>query len=105
MKAWQFLIVLGIIIGVSIYLGIRDRSNQREVMQAIDAAKAEQAQILNTDTIQSRIERSVMRKLKDSLDQRDKQIKQLKTDLIKTRKKNEELYNLYRSLSVDMPDY
>jgi hypothetical protein len=105
MKAWHFLAALVLFLGVVTYMDIRQRSDNREVMEAVDAAKAEQLRLVNADSIQSKVEASIMAKLKDSLDARDKQIKQLKTDLIKTRKRNEELYTLYRSLAIDMPEF
>ena len=105
MKAWQFILILAIIIGISIYASVTYRSDRREFMEAVDAAKATHINIINVDSIRSEVEKSVRKSLQAEIDQQDRLINKMQSDLKKQTQRNEELYNLYRSRHVSMPEF
>lgn len=101
MKWWHIVIGIALAAVITYVVAMRDREIQKQIQEAVRNNR----RIINADSLQSAVEVAVMAKLKDSLAVRDLQINKLKSDLAKTRKRNEELYNLYQSISVDMPEY
>lgn len=88
--------------GVMAFLQFQDRNR---VDQEIRDLKNRKDVVIKLDSLRDAIERKLYDSLSVEFSTRDKKIKTLETDLLKTRQQNAELQKLYNSIRVDMPQF
>lgn len=104
MKALLIVIVIAFAAaaGVMAFLQFQDRSR---IDQEIRDLKNRKHVIIKLDSLRDAIERKLYDSLSVEFSFRDRRIKTLEIDLLKTRKQNAELQKLYNSIRVDMPKF
>lgn len=82
---------------------VNEQERQR-VDQEIKELRTKKDQVLKLDSLRNAIEAAVSDSLKIKFAEQNKRIKAIETDLLKTRKENEELQKLYNSIDLNMPE-
>lgn len=100
MKGAVLLLAIILLI-VTLYLFHAQEIHDKKIDELIRTKQG----IINVDSLRSLVEKKVTDSLMNEFTKRDQLIKNLQTDLTKTRKQNEKLFDLYKSIDVDMPKY
>jgi predicted nucleic acid-binding Zn-ribbon protein len=95
------LFLFGIAVAVMAWLTIQHIDNTEK----IEYIKKSFQTTIDADSMRSQIERKVIDSLNIRLADYEKEIKSIKSDLIKTRKRNEDLQIYYNDNRVIMPEF
>lgn len=91
-----------VIIIAAVLVGVNEKNKFERELRSLYNQKQ---QVINADSLRNVIEARVVDSIKTRLEKHDQALAALKKDLTKTRKKNEELEKMFRSISVSMPEF
>jgi len=102
------ILLIAIFVGFAVAGGVMaflQHQKQIRIEQEIRDIKNRKDVRIKLDSLRDSIERKIFDSLYYEFTIRDKKIKSLEIDLIKTRKQNAELQKLYNSIRIDMPNF